>query len=81
MANETLDILIEFFEQEQGYTKEVYNRPDKTESDRMLLKRRIDWFTTLIGTLKEAKTEKGVQMLKEAIEREKLRLKQKEMVT
>jgi hypothetical protein len=80
MSNDTIDLLIEFFEQERNYARESLASKAHSKRVELILNKRIDWFTTLIGTLQESKTEKGINILKGAIEREKKRLKQKETI-
>jgi hypothetical protein len=76
--DEKLDLLITFFEQERDYAKESADSGAHTPLVVSHLTKRIQWHNTLIGVLKEAKTEEGITRLKDAIEKEKKR--KREMV-
>jgi hypothetical protein len=69
--DERIDLLITFFEQERDYAGELLVTSNKTRT--RFLNKRIQWFNTLVGTLKESKTDEGIRNLKEAIERERKR--------
>lgn len=72
-TTETIDLLITFFEQERDYAHESVCSKAHLKTVTLVLNKRIEWFDTLIGVLKEAKTDDGVIKLKEAIERENQR--------
>ena len=72
-TTETIDLLITFFEQERDFLKESSESKVHTKTTKLIILKRYQWFTTLIVTLNEAKTEEGIKQLKEAIEREKQR--------
>jgi hypothetical protein len=73
MTEETLDLLITFFEQERDFLKESAESKAHSKTAKLIILKRYQWFITLIGTLNEAKTEEGIKQIKEAIEREKER--------
>jgi hypothetical protein len=72
-TTETIDLLITFFEQERDFLKESAESKVHTKATKLIILKRYQWFITLIVTLNEAKTEDGIRMLKESIEREKER--------
>ena len=73
MTDETLDLLITFFEQERDFLKESSEGKAHSVVAKRIILRRYQWFNTLIGVIKEAKTEEGIKTLKAAIEQEKQR--------
>ena len=72
-TTETIDLLITFFEQERDFLKESAESKAHSETAKLIILKRYQWFNTLIGVIKEAKTEEGIIKLKETIEREKQR--------
>jgi hypothetical protein len=57
--NETIDLLITFFEQERDFVQESAESKAHSKIAKLVILKRYQWFNTLIGTLKEAKTEEG----------------------
>jgi hypothetical protein len=72
-TTETIDLLITFFEQERDFVQESAESMTHSKVAKLIILKRYQWFNTLVGVLKEAKTDEGVIKLKEAIEREKQR--------
>jgi hypothetical protein len=72
-TTETIDLLITFFEQERDFLKESSESKAHSKTAKLIILKRYQWFNTLIGIIKESKTEEGIKRLKAAIEQEKER--------